>query len=120
MEQGLVLSLQFTAFKIRYFHNEGSNEMQCSDHLTITDGAGTTLMRKSCGSWQDGIIIEITSAFGMGSQQDGSTLPAVKSRSNIVNLVFSAMGDSMPGMGPGWTGWSVRWTAVTPGECQHL
>ena len=58
------------------------------DHLTIRDGDGTTLMEKSCGS----------------------SLPAaVTTRTNSVKLVFSTdNGDTE-------TGWSLNWTAVTPG-----
>ena len=87
MEQGLVLLLQFTAFDIEY-------DPACIwDHLTITDGNGTTLMEKSCGS----------------------TLPAdIASRSNVVNLAFSTNGWNEK------TGWSVSWIAVTPGEYQQL
>ena len=58
------------------------------DHLTIMDGDGTTLMEKSCGS----------------------TLPAaVTSRTNIIKLVFTT------NYAGAETGWSVHWTAVTPG-----
>ena len=82
VEEGLILSLTFSAFDIHY---SGS----CNDHLTITDSDGTTLMEKSCGS----------------------SLPAaITTRSNIVKLVFSTdyydNGDA---------GWSLNWTAVTPG-----
>ena len=88
----------------------------CTDHLAIMDGDGTALMRKSCGSLKQGIILEASSTMGKWNQLNGSTLPIVKtSRSNIVSLVFSAMSGSM-----GWTGWSVSWSAVTPGECQHV
>ena len=86
VEQGLILLLQFTAFNIE-------SHSTCSyDHLTITDGDGTTLMEKSCGT----------------------TIPDdITSTSNIVKLVFSTdSGYTMPG-------WSVSWSAVTPGECQQ-
>ena len=64
-----------------------------NDFVRITDGDGTILMEKSCGN----------------------TLPAdITSTSNIVKLVFST-----DGSGTGWTGWSVSWSAVTPGECQQ-
>ena len=44
----------------------------------------------------------------------GWTLPAdIRSTSNIVNLVFTG------GSGYGHSGWSVSWSAVTPGECQQ-
>ena len=87
VEQGLILSLQFTAFDIE------SHSTCDYDHLTITDGDGTTLMEKSCGT----------------------TLPAdITSTSNIVKLVFRTDGDVTR------SGWSVSWSANTPGECQHL
>ena len=86
VEQGLILSLQFTAFDIE------SHSTCAYDHLTITDGDGTTLMEKSCGT----------------------TLPAdIRSTSNIVKLVFSTDGSQTR------PGWSVSWMAVTPGECQQ-
>ena len=87
VEEGLVISLQFTAFDIEA-------ESTCAyDHLTITDGDGTTLMEKSCGN----------------------SLPAaIRSTSNVVNLVFTT--DDYDG---GNSGWSVSWSAVTPGECQQ-
>ena len=61
----------------------------CScDHLTIMDGDGTTLMEESCGS----------------------TLPAAfTTRTNIVKLIFSTDDEIT------MTGWSLNWTAVTPG-----
>ena len=63
------------------------------DHLTIMDGDGTPLMEKSCGS----------------------SLPAdITSRTNIVKLVFSTDGATTK------TGWSVHWTAVTPGQKYQL
>ena len=87
VEQGLILSLQFTAFDIEA-------DSTCDyDHLTITDGDGTTLMEKSCGT----------------------TLPAdIRSSSNIVKLLLSTDHQFTR------SGWSVSWRAVTPGECQHL
>ena len=86
VEEGLIISLQFTAFDIE-------PDSTCHfDHLTITDGDGTTLMEKSCGN----------------------PIPAaIRSTSNIVKLVFIT--DVWGTM----TGWSVRWSAVTPGECQQ-
>ena len=89
VQQGLIISLQFTAFDIDTY--SGCPE----DHLTITDGDGTTLMEKSCSN----------------------SLPAaiylIRSTSNVVNLVFSTDYDYQR------TGWSVSWNAVTPGECQQ-
>ena len=100
VEKGLIISLQFTAFDIEaeYDYDYDTYEYDYDslicpfDHLTITDGDGTTLMEKSCGS----------------------TLPAnITSSSNIVKLLFTT---------DDWgtkTGWSVSWSAVTPGECQQ-
>ena len=87
VEKGLIISLHFTAFDI-----ESCGSICGCDHLTITDGDGTTLMEKSCG-W---------------------TLPAdIRSTSNVVNLLFST------NHGLRNSGWSVNWSAVTPGECQQ-
>ena len=92
VEQGLILELQFTAF-----------EIECKyDHLTITDGDGTTLMEKSCGS----------------------ILPAnITSTSNIINLLFSSTSVKLylsDRRNDVMTGWSLNWRAVEPGECQPL
>ena len=85
VEQGLILTLQFTAFDIE-------SHSSCNyDHLTITDGDGTTLMEKSCGN----------------------SLPAdITSTSNIVKLVFKTDNAGTR------SGWSVSWSAVIPGESQ--
>ena len=115
VEEGLVLSLQFTAFDI-----ESCSSCWC-DHLTITDSDGTTLMEKSCGSSSSsnigygyGYSGSSSSNVVVGGQSIGSSLPAaVTSTSNSVNLVFST--DSYGQR----TGWSVSWSAVTPGECQQ-
>ena len=62
VEQGLVLSMQFTAFAI-----QGYKSPCISDYLTITDGDGTTLMEKICGPF---VPTNMTS------------------KTNIVNLIF--------------------------------
>ena len=86
VEDGLIISLQFNAFDVDASDPSG----YCWDHLTITDGDGTTLMEKSCGF----------------------TLPAaITSTTNNVSLVFKT---SFVGSRPGW---SAVWSAVTPGEC---
>ena len=102
VEQGLILSLQFIAFDIEAEYDYDFEEYDIDyesftcpyDHLTITDGDGTTLMEKSCGT----------------------TIPAdIRSTSNIVNLLFITSSEQTS------TGWSVSWSAVTSGECQqHL
>ena len=101
VEQGLVLSLQFTAFDIytNYIYN---GSPVCTDHLSITDGDGTMLMEKSCVFNKAYVVI--------GGESTGSSLPPdITSTSNIVNLVFSTDGRTTS------PGWSVSWSAVTPG-----
>ena len=101
VEQGLIISLEFTAFYIEDHSN-------CLfDHLTITDGDGTTLMEKSCGTGASIVI---------GGEHIGfsfSLPPAIRSRTNSVKLVFTTNGIS------GYPGWVVRWLAVSPGDCQQ-
>ena len=81
VEQGLILSLQFTAFDIEADSTCGD------DHLTITDGDGTILMKKSCGS----------------------SMPAeIRSRSNIVNVVFHTDRSGTR------SGWSLSWRVWSP------
>ena len=100
VEQGLIISLIFTAFDI-------VPHPACDfDNLKIADGDGTILMEKSCGSTDSGTVV-------IGSQSIRSSLPArITSRSNIVNLIFSTNDFNS------YRGWSVSWSAVTPGECQ--
>ena len=101
VEQGLIISIQFTSFSVQY---GGSS---CAyDHLTITDGDGTTLMEKSCGHSYSNVVI------GGQSQYGSSSPPAITSKTNLVNLVFST------DYSVTYPGWSVSWRAVTPGECQ--
>ena len=105
VEQGLIVLLKFTAFDIEYQWN--TNGITCAfDHLTITDGDGSVLMEKSCGSTKHGNV-------AIGNQLIFSSLPPdVRSRSNVVNLEFST--DYRGVM----TGWSVTWSAVAPsGKC---
>ena len=101
-KKGLILLLKFTAFDIAESHST------CRyDHLTVTDGDGTILMEKSCGSSSAGNRV-------MGGQNMTFDLPTViESTSNIVELYFRTDGSGTR------SGWSVSWSAVTPGECQH-
>ena len=95
VEQGLIMSLKFTAFNIQF------SDACRDDYLTITDSDGTTLMEKSCGS----------SYIWIGGQNTGSSLPtAIKSTSNTVKLEFVTNGAGTR------TGWNVSWSAVTPGD----
>jgi len=100
VEEGLVISLHFTAFNIV------TSSFNCPyDHLTITDGDGTTLMEKSCGpnSQDSDGNIEI------GGQNIGTPLPPnITSRSNVVKLHFKT--DYLFAS----IGWSVSWSAVAP------
>ena len=76
----MVIILQFTFFHI-HTHN-------CNDHLKITDGDGTTLVEKACGTNRPNNIT---------------------SRSNVINMLFTTDGSNEK------AGWSVSWSAVTPG-----
>ena len=114
VKQGLIISLQFTAFDI----DAGpSSAYGCIyDHLTIMDGDGTTLMGKSCGPDIQSPNLVIGDSFLSCPDLPCAALPPnITSNSNIVKLLFSTDGgDTRPG-------WSVSWSAVTPGECQqHL
>ena len=79
------MSLKFNAFNIEY-------DSSCrDDHLTITDGDGTTLMGLRCGS----------------------SLPAAfTSISDTIKIKFVTNSYTTE------SGWSLSWTAVTPGKCQ--
>ena len=94
VEQGLTITLEFTAFEMVYCTN-------CiCDHLTITDGDGTTLMEKSCGSTSNGDVV-------IGGESIGSSLPPpIRSRSNTIKLVF------ITNNGISMSGWRVSWRAV--------
>ena len=90
VKEGLILVLQFIAFDIEQCSSPTGGDCAC-DYLTITDGDGTTLMEKTCGSCLPATII---------------------SKSNIVNLLFST--DSRSGSDK-MTGWKMSWSAVLPG-----
>ena len=107
VDQGLLLSLEITAFDIARVPSKSTCKWW--DYLTITDGDGTTLLEKSCGSLSDGNIL-------IGSQNVGSSLPAnITSRTNLINLVFKTSSTNLYPK----SGWRVRWTAVAQGECQQ-
>ena len=90
VEEGLILILQFTAFDIEVCSNPTDGDCVC-DHLTIVDGDGTTLMEKNCGM----------------------TLPvAIRSKTNMVDILFSTDGRSGSDT---QIGWSMTWNAVPPG-----
>ena len=82
VEEGRVVAIEFTAFVVEC----GSS---CpSDHVTIKNDDGTTLMEKTCGS----------------------SLPAaVTSASNRVEIYFHTDSSSSR------SGWRLTWRAVIPG-----
>merc|ERR1712192_181759 len=83
VEEGLIISLQFDDFQI-----QRCSDCSC-DHLTITDGDGTTLMEKSCGF---------------------SLPPAITSNTNTINLVFITDDDwTYPGWSVSWRAWQSEW-----------
>ena len=102
VEDGLILSLEFTAFSIELDYITNNCRF---DYLTITDGDGTTLMGKSCGSPYDGNTVYI------GGQKIDSTLPPnIRSRTNAINIFFrTSHRKTRPG-------WSISWSAEMPSQ----
>lgn len=81
--QGLVIAIKFTAFDVE-------NQDNCSyDYLTITEGDGTVLMDRTCGS---------------------NLPPDIISTTNNVRVIFHTDSDTTR------PGWSLEWTAVSPGN----
>ena len=64
MEEGLVLSLQFTAIDLEI------NGSTCIDSVTVTDGTGTILMDETCGGPTYGHLV-------VGGQNKGTLLPTI-------------------------------------------
>ena len=96
MEEGLILSLEFTEFNIACPYT----------YLAIVDEDGLTLMEKSCGPLDEGNILVV------GGQNITSALPPnVRSRSNTVNIIFV----TEPERTVGRSGWSLTWSAIQPG-----
>ena len=96
IESGNILRLKFTHFEV-----DACDDIDtCScDFVKITDGDGTTLMDKSCG---------------ISSRHPSDTFfflpPVLISKSRTVDIYFHT-DDYFAGMG-----WSLSWTAVTPGQ----
>ena len=91
VDQGMVISLQFTKFDVY------SSDVYlmftttvCKDYLSITDGDGTLLMEETCGT----------------SLPDNIT-----STSNIVQLHFKSSYEDN-----NMRGWSLQWRTVVPGK----
>ena len=93
VESGKILRLEFTSFAVYW----GST---CDDFVKITDGDGTTLMDNSCG-------------YSDPSSSYYFLPPIITTRSNRVEIFFHT--DRRYGYGT-TTGWSLSWSAVTPGE----
>ena len=94
VESGKILRLEFTSFDV-----EWGSTCQFA-FVKITDGGGTTLMDRRCG---------------YSSYSPSSSLyfqpPIITTRSNRVEIFFHTDGDDHPS-----SGWSLSWSAVTPGE----
>ena len=94
VESMKILRLEFTHFAVWACH---ITSCPC-DFVKITDGDGTTLMDNSCGY----------------STADPSSyyyflLPIITTNSNRVEIFFHTSGGTS-------AGWSLSWSAVTPGE----
>ena len=93
VESGKKLRLTFTRFAV---WGCGDACSSC-DYLKITDGDGTILMEKSCGSENP-------------THPWYYMPPIITSRSHRVDIFFHSDDD-----GWAYTGWSLSWTAVPPG-----
>ena len=94
----MTLRLEFTSFDVWACGQTPVDTCAC-DFVKITDGDGTTLMDKSCG---------------ISSRHPSDTFfflpPVLISKSRTVDIYFHT-DDYFAGMG-----WSLSWTAVTPGQ----
>ena len=96
VQEGLVLSLEFTAFDVEL------NSNLCIDSVMITAGDGRILSEGTCGGSTYGNIV-------VGGQSRSTILPAsVKSRGNVVNVIFTTSVDYTR------RGWQITWSAVSP------
>ena len=102
MQRGMILSLEFNAFDIDF--DPVLCDLNCNcDHLTITDGDGTILMGKSCGSSSNG------SAIFEGRLIGSSLPPTIVTRTNRISIAFKT------GSLGSRSGWSITWSAAAPG-----
>ena len=86
------MRLEFTRFEVEW----GAD---CeNDFVKITDGDGTILMDKSCGS-----------SSKERSHKEYFQPPTITTRSNTVIIFFHMNGSGTQ------IGWSLTWSAVTPG-----
>ena len=112
VELGRRLALEFIEFDMSTYGDTAYNIEEygsgCpNDHLTITDGDGTTLLERSCGP-----DVNFKGTLVIGDQTVKSTLPPkVLSRSNVVKIFFRS--DEIGAKGRRTRkGWSVKWSAV--------
>ena len=92
VETEKILRLEFTFFEV------GWGRFYCEDFVEITDGNGATLLEKTCGQTAD------------SSAYDYFELPVIVTTTNTANISFYT--------DTNWDarrGWSLRWSAVTPG-----
>ena len=94
VENGKLLRLEFTWFAVFVC---GSITSCSCDFVKITDGDGTTLMDNSCG-------------YSDPSHFWYFLPPIITTRSNRVEIFFHTDASDTR------TGWSLSWSAVTPGE----
>ena len=115
VEEGLGVSLQFTAFDIG-FDEMGPGVKICFDTLDIEDGYDSNdfLLKTACGSSSDEIL-NLNTALNPPWESIGSNLPTFTTKRNSVVLTFNTDGDTSNGP---QTGWSVNWSVGAPGECQ--
>ena len=103
VESGKILRLEFTSFDVYVCNGITINRCGGCDFVKITDGDGTTLMDMSCGS----------------SLEDPHSPryflpPTMTTRSNTVEIFFRTYDIDNVDFGKD-SGWSLSWSAVTPG-----
>ena len=98
VETGKVLRLEFTDFGV----DACGDVSLCPCHYDkITDGDGTVLMDRSCGFSHDD-----------PSTSEYFNPPIITSQTNLVEIFFHTGAVDLQ------TGWSLSWSAVTPGRRQ--
>ena len=96
-----VLRLEFTSFKV---HPCNSDTVTCPcDYVKVIDGDGTTLMDRGCGL-----------SYLSPSHSYYFLPPIFTTKSSSVDIFFYTDGSSA------YAGWSLNWTAVTPGLTPYL
>ena len=104
VESGKILRLEFTHFAVYGVPSDCQNY----DFVKITDGDGTTLMDNSCGY----SYVDPSSSYYF-------LPPIITTSSNRVEIFFHTDGGGTQMAVVNlilYTGWSLSWSAVTPGE----